>query len=109
MQLREIIDCCSHLVVVEKRCQTEDLIEFVILDKDIKEWHRIISAFLGSPIKAEGQIPSDNDLELTSRTGGIRIEQTLYEKEFEGSVILAKLWPWKDKKHTTLRMALLVK
>lgn len=109
MTLKEIIDCCSEFKVREKRCMTEEFIELVFSNEQIDEWQRVLTAFLGSPIKPEGQEPSDEDLALTAGTGGIRIEQTLYENEFDDGVIIAKFWPWKDNRHTTLRMALLVK
>jgi hypothetical protein len=109
MQLHEIIDCCSELKVAEKRCITGDFIELVFHNEDMQEWHRILTAFLGAPQKPESQKPSPKDLEITSKTGGIRIEQTLFEEEFENGSIIAKFWPWKDKKYITLRMALLVK
>ena len=109
MQLREITDCCGELKISEKRCLSDEFVELVFQNEQIDEWFRIVSAFLGAPIKPEGQEPSAKDLALTSRTGGIRLEQTLFEKEFEQGTIIAKFWPWKDKIHTTLRMALLMK
>lgn len=109
MTLKEIIDCCSEFKIHEKRCITEEFIELVFTNDEISEWQRVLIAFLGPPIKPQGQEPSESDLKLTANTGGIRIEQTLYEKEFEEGTIIAKFWPWQDNIHTTLRMALLVK
>jgi hypothetical protein len=109
MQLREITDCCGELNVSEKRCLTDEFVELVFHNEEIDDWYRIVSAFLGKPIKPEGQEPSEKDLALTSNTGSIRLEQTLFEKEFDEGTIIAKFWPWKDKIHTTLRMALLIK
>ena len=107
MKLRDITDCCVHLDVHDKRCDREDLFELVFFQKDLAEWGRILSAFLGTPAKPSGKTPTAKDLELTAGTGSIRIEQTLFEKTFEEGVIIAKLWPWKDGQHITLRMALL--
>ena len=109
MQLKKITDCCSELKINEKRCLTDEFVELVFQNEEIDEWYRIVSAFLGSPSKPEGQAPSKKDLALTSKTGGIRLEQTLFEKAFDNGTIIAKFWPWKDKIHTTLRMALLIK
>ena len=107
MKLREIIDCCGGLNVTEKRSISDDFVELVFQNEEIEEWQRILTAFLGEPQKPEGQQPSEKDLELTKNTGGIRLDQTLFEKEFENGSIIAKFWPWKDKIHITLRMALL--
>lgn len=109
MKLKQITDCCRHLKVKEKRCLTEEFVEMVFFNDDASEWQRILMAFLGTPIKPEGHQPTAHDLEVTAGTGGIRREQTLFEKEFENETIIAKIWPWKDQSHTTLRMALLPK
>jgi hypothetical protein len=109
MQLQEIIDCCSDLKITEKRCISDDFIELVFHNEEVEEWQRILTAFLGAPSKPEGREPTSKNLERTAKTGGIRIEQTLFEKEFENGSIIAKFWPWKDNLHTTLRMALLAK
>jgi hypothetical protein len=107
MTLREIIDCCSELNITEKRCISEDFVELVFHTEEIEDWHRILTAFLGDPQKREGEQPTSQDLEITKNTGGIRLEQTLFEQEFENGIIIAKFWPWKDNIHITLRMALL--
>jgi hypothetical protein len=107
MKLHEITDCCVHLKVYEKRFDRDDLFELVFYRQDIAEWERILSAFLGDPIKPGGKTPTSKDLALTASTGSIRVEQTLFEKADENGVIIAKFWPWQDEKHITLRMALL--
>ena len=108
MELKEITDCFSGLQVVEKRCISEDFVELVFHSDEVNEWHRILTAFLGDPIKPKGQEPSEKDLAITANTGGIRLDQTLFEKAFGNGSIIAKFWPWKDNIHITLRMALLL-
>lgn len=109
LQLREITDCFSTLKVIEKRCLNDEFVELVFQKTEIDEWHRILSAFLGNPTKPQGKEPSVKDLEITSTTGGIRLDQTLFEHEFENGTIIAKFWPWQDDSHITLKMALLMK
>jgi hypothetical protein len=109
MQLKEITDCFSGLKIHEKRCIEDDFVELVFFNDEIDEWMRIFTAFLGNPIKPQGQEPSAKDLKLTARTGGIRINQTLFEKDLPDGTVIAKFWPWEDGIHTTLRMALLLK
>jgi hypothetical protein len=108
MRLKEIIKQCSHLKIVEKRCETEEFIDLVFNSEDADEWQRILSRILDAPRKPKGKAPSDRDLQLTSKTGGIRINQTLFEKEFDNTTVIAKFWPWDNNQHTTLRMALLI-
>ena len=109
LQLREITDCFSSLDIVEKRCLNDEFVELVFKNEELGEWQRILSAFLGEPVKPQGAEPSASDLQVTSTTGGIRINQTLFENEFKNGIIIAKFWPWDDKNHTTLKMALLIK
>ena len=109
MELKEITDCFSELEIAEKRSISDEFVELVFQRQEVDEWQRILTAFLGPPVKPKGQAPSKQDLILTSKTGGIRIEQTLFEKEFENGSVIAKFWPWKDNIHITLRMAKLVK
>jgi hypothetical protein len=109
MQLKEIFDRCRHLKIYEKRSLSNEFIELVFYNEDASEWFHIISSFLGPPVKPKGQQPSQKDLDITAKTGSIRVEQTLFEKEFDEGIIIAKFWPWKDNVHTTLRMALLIK
>lgn len=109
MPLNKILQNCDQLEVVERRCITDDFVDLVFLNKDLGSWQSILSETLGHPVKPQGQAPSAKNLELTSKTGGIRIEQTLFEKEFDEGTVVAKFWPWKDNEHTTLRMALLLK
>ena len=107
MKLRDITDCCVHLDVHEKRFDRDDFFELVFFQKDVSEWQRILSAFLGNPVKPSGKVPTEKDLKITQDTGGIRQDQTLFEKSFENGVVIAKFWPWKDNRLITLRMALL--
>ncbi len=109
MELKEIVSYCRDLDIFENRCSTDDFYEVVFYNKDLSHWIRILEAFLGPARKSAGQEPSKEDLELTADSGSIRIEQTLFEKKFENGTIIAKLWPWKDGVHTTLRMAMLLK
>ena len=109
MELKRITDCCGELKINEKRCLTDEFVELVFQNDEIDEWFRIVSAFLGTPTNPKGQEPPQKDLDRTATTGGIRLEQTLFEKDFENGTIIAKFWPWKDKIHTTLRMAMLNK
>lgn len=109
MELKEITDCFGGLKIAEKRCVSDDFVELVFQSQQLDEWHHVLKAFLGDPIKPEGQEPSEKDLALTAKTGGIRLNQTLFEKEFEDSIIIAKFWPWMDNIHITLRMAKLIK
>lgn len=107
MTLDEILIRCRGLEVNEVRSENEEFCEIVIYNKDIEEWNRIFSDVLGPARKPKGIEPTREDLVLTESSGGIRINQTLFEKDFQDATIIAKFWPWDDNIHTTLKMALL--
>ncbi|HPA15173.1 MAG TPA: cob(I)yrinic acid a,c-diamide adenosyltransferase [Desulfobacterales bacterium] len=109
MTLKDILEKCGRLSVYKNRCITDDYCELVFFSKDIDQWDRALSSILGSPRKSAGVKPVEEDLNLTKDSGGIRVEQTLFEKTFDDATVIAKFWPWNDKVYTTLKMALLKK
>jgi hypothetical protein len=109
MQLKQIIDECAHLPIAEIRSVTDEFVNLVFYNENREAWHQQLSAILGAPRKPKGRQPTAEDLEITAKTGSIRTEQTLFEKEYEQGTVIAKFWPWQDDRHITLRMAYLLK
>jgi hypothetical protein len=107
MTLKEILGRFHDLSIHEQPVINDDYCELVILNKEIGEWNRIFTDLLGPPRKPKGTEPSEGDLNLTKASGGIRINQTLFEKKIDGVTIIAKFWPWENDIYTTLKMALL--
>ena len=105
MMLREIVNRSAGLTIQEMRCDQEDYYEVVVLNREIDRWEKILTAILGLPRKPKGVKPSEDDLTLTKGSGGIRLNQTLYERSFGDYTIIAKFWPWDDNEHTTIKMA----
>jgi len=107
MNLREIINQCHGLAIHEVRCDQDDYFEAVILNDEMDKWDKILTTILGPARKPKGVVPNSKDLDLTKASGGIRVNQTLFERGFGNYTIIAKFWPWDDNLHTTLKMALL--
>ena len=107
MTLREIIEKCSTLSVHEERCITDEYGELVFYNREIDEWKKILADIFGPAIKPAGVKPTKHDLNLTNDYGGIRVDQTLFKKEFDDYTVIAMFWPWGNNTHTTLKMALL--
>lgn len=108
MTLNDIFSGLRHLEVYQTRNRSDEYVEIVFLNRDHQEWHRILTEKLGVPRKPAGAEPSVSDERITSGTGGIRANQTLFEKSFGDVTVIAKFWPWEDQVHTTLKMALLI-
>jgi hypothetical protein len=107
MTLNEILVRCRGLQVHEVRNESTDYYEIVIYNSEVDKWCDALVGVLGPARKPRGVEPTEADLLLTEDSGGIRVNQTLFEKEFQRGTIVAKFWPWEDNIHTTLKMALL--
>ena len=91
MKLKSIIKRCSKLGIQEKRCIDEDFYEIVCFSKEMDQWNKIISDLLGPPRIPQGHKPDGKDLELTRHSGGIRIDQILFERQFDNATVILKL------------------
>ncbi len=107
MTLRQIIERYSMLRVDEVRCDSNKYGELIFYGEDIDEWHRIFADVFGPAVKPGGKKPTKDQKRLTKDYGGVWTDQTLFRKECEGVTVIAMFWPWRDKIHVTLKMALL--
>jgi hypothetical protein len=105
MILKDIVNRCHGLTIQEVRSDKDEYYEVVILNREIEDWEKLLASILGPARKPKGVKPSDDDLSLTSASGGIRVNQTLFERSFGNYSIIAKFWPWDDNEYTTLKMA----
>lgn len=105
--LEQIEKKLNELNVSKQRKKTDDYSELVFFNKDLKKWDQTLSRLLGPPMKSKWTKPDDNLVTMTRSIGGIRVGQTLYYKEFEDCKIIAMVWPWKDKTHTTLKLSMI--
>lgn len=108
MTLKEVFSHLKHLEITETRNRSDEYVEIVFLNRDLNAWYETLVAQLGSPRKPAGTEPSQTDQKISRGTGGIWVNQTLFEKSFGDVTVIAKFWPWGDAVHTTLKMALLI-
>lgn len=107
MTLDDILVQAKALGIYETRSMSAEYCELVFFSQDLDDWLRILRLNLGEPRKPPGREPTKEDLGLTSQTGGIRFNQTLFEKELGEKTVIAKIWPWDDERYLTLKMAVL--
>ena len=105
---KDIFQELEQLNIKEIRVKEEEYVEVVFLNNDLDHWYKTLASHLGEPRKPAGQEPTQVDLDLTNDSGGIWVNQTLFEKTFEKVTVIAKFWPWGDEVHITLKMALLI-
>jgi hypothetical protein len=109
MIMEEIIESLGSLDVHEIRKVTKDYIELVFCNDRLSEFSKIVTAALGPPMKPSGVKPSGDDLNLTKNFGGIRVDQTLFGKEFEDCQVIAMYWPWQGGSLITVKIVRLRK
>lgn len=105
MILRDIIERFGDLKIQAKRAITDAYCELVFYSKDTAAWEKVITDLLGPAVKPPRANPSREDLRITEAYGGIQAGQTLFKKNFEGYAVMAMFWPWQDKAHATLKIA----
>ena len=109
MTLQDIVKKFGSLTISQTRQLTDEYGEFVVFNKDMKEWNSLFADTLGLAVKPVGEKPSSEDLKITEKFGGIFPAQTLFRKNFDDQTIIVMVWPWGDGKHTTFKIAVLAK
>lgn len=107
MTFKEISDRLHDLSLYETRSFTHSYVEVVLFNKDAIVWETSLQEIFGSPAKEAAKKPSKEIKALAKDHGGISVGQTLFKKDSEAGLILAMLWPWQDRTHTTLKMFVL--
>lgn len=107
MTFHDIVKMCRGLESSEERNINDYYGEFVILNKQMGDWNTMLSSIFGDPIKAQGDDPSREMVDITEQYGGIRRDQVLYRTDTTDGTAIAMLWPWQDSVHITIKLALL--
>ena len=109
MEIKEIKERYNKLNIFENRGSSEVGDERVFYNQDLDKWNNILTDIFGPPIKPPGVRPNKEHLDITIDHGGILQDQTLFKKDLNEAILIAMLWPWQDKIHTTLKTVLLKK
>jgi len=107
--LKEIIAGLSALGIYEKRDIGDEYCELVLYNNETDRWVEIITDTLGDAVKPPKTKANEEHIRLTEEYGGVYVDQTLFKKEFGDDIVIAMLWPWGDRTHTTIKIALLRK
>jgi len=107
VSLAALFEQCKSLKTLEQRFDDENYKELVFFAEDLPRWREVIEGQCGPAEKLPGVEPSAAHQQLTQRYGGLSREQTLYNDRGENGHTIIMFWPWKDKKHITLKMVIL--
>jgi hypothetical protein len=104
MKFAELMAQLKKLKFDTVRSDSDDYFEVVFIQDSLSEISQKLEGFFGLPL-----FPSDTGLteqvrQEAQKYGGIMAGQTLYFSQQDAAVILAMLWPWSDKRHTTLKI-----
>jgi hypothetical protein len=102
--LNEFLARSAQLPIVERRLASEAYAELVILQEHLSDWEILLSEMFGPAAKPAGAPPTARDLLLSGMLGSIRMEQSLYKREWGGVTVVALLWPWTNGMHITLKL-----
>ena len=91
------------------RGDNEDYFEAVVKKSSLEGLINILKDNFGSQAWPSKVKLSKYAEKVVNDFGGIRKGQTLYFSNNDGHPIFAMLWPWQDKEHTTLKLALIKK
>jgi hypothetical protein len=78
--------------------------EAVIVKEEMGKFIAQLDGFFGSPVFPSNTKLSPEIKQVIEEFGGIMSGQTLYYSRQEDGVILAMLWPWKDRQRTTVKI-----
>ena len=86
------------------RIDCDNFFEGVIVANEVKKLTDRLERFLGEPVW-----PSKNRLSFAVQAavesyGGLMPGQTLYYAGQDSNAVLAMVWPWRDGKHTTIKV-----
>ncbi len=107
MLLEKLVKKTDALRIHEERSRTDKLYEIVFYSEDLDQWTKLLEAEFGLPIKAKGEPLPAMEQNWISATGGVWKDQTLYGKIINRGIAVAKLQPWKDGSHITLKVAVI--
>lgn len=104
MDFIELVKDVRTVPFVTLRVDSEAFFEVVILNDFVGALCVKLEKFFGQPaIPSKNKLP-DKAEKTIKLFGGINPGQTLYYWGEGDNAIFAMLWPWQDKKHTTLKI-----
>lgn len=109
IRFSELKEQVKNFRLTALRSEEETYFEAVIQNELVQELAGKLKVYLGAAVFTGGEKLADNVKKIINQFGGINPGQTLYLLQENDTVILAMFWPWQDRLHTTLKMALLTK
>jgi hypothetical protein len=104
MRFQEIIKEIEKVSFEMLRAEVDDYFEAVILNSELGNFTPKIEKFFGKPRNLSKDALSSDEKKAIMESGGIRPGQEIYFSHGPEGMVFVMLWPWLDKKHTTVKL-----
>lgn len=104
MQFDELKNEIKNIAYKDVRIDAADYFEAVILNDELKNLSARLEQFFGFPYLPWQYMYSDQVKDVIKDFGGIMAGQTLYFWNKDNVAAFAMAWPWRDSRHTTLKI-----
>lgn len=104
MQFAELIKELKGINFDTVRNGSDACFEAVFLNNESANLIAVLEKFFGPSAYPSKDALAGEITEIVNEYGGIMSGQTLYFLKQEDGIALAMLWPWRDARHTTLKI-----
>ena len=104
MQFDKLRDEIKNIMYKDVRADSKDYFEAVILSEEGKDLAKKLEKIFGLPYLPWQYIYSDQVKNAIKDFGSIMAGQTLYFCNKDNDTAFAMLWPWRDGRHTTVKI-----
>ncbi len=106
MDFNQLKNQVKNVIFESVRADYDDYFEAVITAERLDELNLNLERGFGSPVWPSKTRLASQMQKAIDEFGGIRSGQTLYWGDEEKTSFFAMLWPWQDREHITLKMAM---
>lgn len=104
MPFEELIADIHKVKIEETRTSSNNFFEAVLVQDELVGLIVVLEKFFGQPAWPSKKRLPVNIKNHIREFGGIMPGQTLYFCSNDDSTVIAMLWPWTDRQHTTLKI-----
>jgi len=104
MTFEDMIEGVKKCPITIIRTDSENYLEVVVRVDKLDLFYPVLEDFFGKISKPAGEDPHASAEQLTNDFGGVRRDQTLYDREVDGVMHLAMIWPWMDNVSATIKI-----
>ena len=86
------------------RIDCDNFFEAVVIHDEVQKLTERLERFFGEPVWPSPNRPGYEIQQTIESVGGLTPGQTMYYSGAGAGAVFAMLWPWRDGKHTTVKI-----